>query len=165
MMGGILNAIETSSQGLSIQRARMNATARNIANAETTRTEEGGPYRRRRVRVEEKEVAGGFRNMIMRAGQRLLKTDKRHLPAQSQQVKSNIELPSVDAEEVVDPAANYKLVHDPSHPDADADGYVKMPDIEIVTEMVDMMAATRAYEANTVAISAAKKMAEDALEI
>lgn len=164
-MAGILNAIETSSEGLSIQRARMNTTARNIANAETTRTEEGGPYRRRRVRVEEKQVEGGFRNMIQRAGVRLAKTDSRHLPAQDECVKSNIELPSVESEEIIDPASDYKLVHDPSHPDADSEGYVRMPDIEIVTEMVDMMAATRAYEANTVAIAAAKKMAEDALEI
>jgi len=164
-MAGILNAIETSAQGLSIQRARMNATARNIANAETTRTEEGGPYRRRRIRVEEHEVPGGFRNMIRRAGAQLMKTDRRHMPARDERVSSNIELPSVDSEEVVDPASDYKLVYDPSHPDADVDGYVKMPDIEIVTEMVDMMAASRAYEANTVAISAAKKMADDALEI
>jgi flagellar basal-body rod protein FlgC len=66
---------------------------------------------------------------------------------------------------VTDPASSYRLVHDPSHPQADAEGYVKMPDVEIVTEMVDMMAASRAYEANTVAISTAKQMAKDALEI
>jgi flagellar basal-body rod protein FlgC len=164
-MAGILNAIETSSQGLSIQRARMNTVARNIANAETTRTEEGGPYRRRRVQVQEQAVKGGFRNMIKRAGARLAKTNDRHLPAHGERLRSNVELASVDHEETIDAASHYKLVHDPSHPDADSEGYVKMPDIEIVTEMVDMMAATRAYEANTVAISAAKKMAEDALEI
>ncbi len=164
-MAGILNAIETSAQGLSIQRARMNTTARNIANAETTRTEEGGPYRRRRVLVEEEATKGGFRNMVRQAGARLARTNKLHLPARSERVSRNIELATVTHEETVDPASSYKLVHDPSHPDADNDGYVKMPDVEIVTEMVDMMAATRAYEANTVAISAAKKMAQDALEI
>ncbi|MCK4460864.1 MAG: flagellar basal body rod protein FlgC [candidate division Zixibacteria bacterium] len=164
-MAGILNAIEVSAQGLSIQRARMNTTARNIANAETTRTEDGGPYRRRRIQVKEEAVKGGFRNMIRRAGTRLARTNSRHLPVHSERITRNIELPTVSHEETIDSASGYKLVHDPSHPDADGEGYVRMPDIEIVTEMVDMMAATRAYEANTVAISAAKKMAEDALEI
>jgi flagellar basal-body rod protein FlgC len=80
-------------------------------------------------------------------------------------VTRKVETPTVTFEETVDPRSNFKIVHDPSHPDADTEGYVEMPDVEIVTEMVDMMAATRAYEANTVAISAAKKMAENALEI
>ena len=164
-MAGILNAIEVSSQGLSIQRARMNTVARNIANAETTRTEEGGPYRRRRILVEEQENKTGFRNMIKQAGTQLLRTSKKHIPAHADLVKSNVETPTVGFEESVDPQSSFKIVHDPSHPDADAEGYVEMPDVEIVTEMVDMMAATRAYEANTVAIAAAKKMAESALEI
>lgn len=164
-MGGILNAIEVSSQGLSIQRARMNTVARNIANAETTRTEEGGPYRRRRVIVEEAKVRGGFRNLIKRAGNQLVRTNRQHIPAHSDLVTRNIDTPTVGFKESIDPKSNFKIVHDPSHPDADAEGYVEMPDIEIVTEMVDMIAATRAYEANTVAISSAKKMAENALEI
>ncbi len=164
-MAGILNAIEVSSQGLSIQRARMNTTARNIANAETTRTEEGGPYRRRRVVVEEQEVKVGFRNLIKHAGNQLSRTNRQHMPAHADLVTRNVETPTVGFEETVDPQSTFKIVHDPSHPDADAEGYVEMPDVEIVTEMVDMIAATRAYEANTVAISAAKKMAENALEI
>ncbi|MDH3892615.1 MAG: flagellar basal body rod protein FlgC [candidate division Zixibacteria bacterium] len=164
-MAGILNAIEVSSQGLSIQRARMNTVARNIANAETTRTEEGGPYRRRRVLVEEEKVRTGFRNLIKHAGTQLSRTSKKHIPAHSNLVTRNVETPTVDFDEAVDTESNFKIVHDPSHPDADAEGYVEMPDVEIVTEMVDMMAATRAYEANTVAISAAKKMAESAMDI
>lgn len=164
-MAGILNAIEVSSQGLSIQRARMNTTARNIANAETTRTKEGGPYRRRRILVEERNVKVGFRNLIKHAGSRLSRTSRRHMSAHADLVTRNVETPTVGFEESVDPQSTFKIVHDPSHPDADAEGYVQMPDVEIVTEMVDMMAATRAYEANTVAIAAAKKMAENALEI
>lgn len=164
-MAGILNAIEVSSQGLSIQRARMNTTARNIANAETTRTEEGGPYRRRRIVVEEQVNKTGFRNLIKHAGNLLSRTSRNHMPAHADLVKSNVKTSTVGFKELVDPQSTFKIVHDPSHPDADAEGYVEMPDVEIVTEMVDMMAATRAYEANTVAISAAKKMAENALDI
>ncbi len=164
-MAGILNAIETASQGLSIQRARMNTVARNIANAETTRTEEGGPYRRRRVAVNEDKVKSGFRNMIKHAGRELFRTSKKHIPARSATVTGNVDVPTVDFEETVDPQSHFRIVYDPSHPDANEEGYVEMPDVEIVTEMVDMMAASRAYEANTVAISSAKKMAENALEI
>ena len=164
-MAGILNAIEVSSQGLSIQRARMNSVARNIANTETTRTEEGGPYRRRCILVKEQKNETGFRNMIKQAGTQLLRTSKKHIPAQLDSVRRNVETPTIDFEESADPQSSFKIVHDPSHPDADAEGYVEMPDVEIVTEMVEMMAATRAYEANTVAIAAAKKMAENALDI
>jgi flagellar basal-body rod protein FlgC len=164
-MSGILNAIEVSSQGLSIQRARMNTVARNIANAETTRTDEGGPYRRRRVVVEEQENKTGFRNMIKHAGTQLSRTSKQHMSAQPNLVTSNVKTPTVGFEESIDTQSNFKIVHDPSHPDANAEGYVEMPDVEIVTEMVDMMAATRAYEANTVAIASAKKMAQNAMEI
>lgn len=164
-MSGILNAIQVSSQGLSIQRARMNTVARNIANAETTRTAEGGPYRRRRIVVEEQDNKTGFRNLIKHAGAQLSRTSRKHIPARAVSVVTNVKTPTVSFEDSIDPNSNFKIVHDPSHPDADAEGYVEMPDIEIVTEMVDMMAATRAYEANTVAIAAAKKMAENALEI
>ena len=76
-----------------------------------------------------------------------------------------VELAKVDGEERQDSKESYRLVHDPDHPDADEQGFVRMPDIEIVTEMVDMMTASRAYEANTMAIAAAKDMARRALEI
>ncbi|MCK4605867.1 MAG: flagellar basal body rod protein FlgC [candidate division Zixibacteria bacterium] len=164
-MAGILNAIEISSRGLSIQRARMNVVAENIANAETTETVEGGPYRRKRIVVSEGKTEGTFDSMIKQATGRLTRTDSRHLSTQSRPSSRKVDLPSVDWAETVDPDSGFRIVHDPSHPEADADGYVKMPDVEIVNEMVDMIAASRAYEANTSAISAAKKMAQDALDI
>lgn len=164
-MAGILNAIQLSSQGLSIQRAKMNTVAKNIANAETTRTEEGGPYRRERVTVEEDKVQGDFDSHLKRAGLRLQRTNPNHLGSRALNVKGDSEFSSAEADVIRDPESSYKLVHDPSHPDADEEGYVKYPDIEIVNEMVDMMAAARAYEANTVAISTAKKMAEESLDI
>ncbi|MEW5994268.1 MAG: flagellar basal body rod protein FlgC, partial [Candidatus Zixiibacteriota bacterium] len=137
----------------------------NIANAETTRTREGGPYRRKKVVVTEEPVRSGFSSMVKEAGLRLVRTSERHLKSRAHPTQSSVEIPAVKGEEVADHPSSYRLVYDPSHPDADAEGYVKMPDIEVVTEMVDMMAASRAYEANTVAITAAKKMAKDALDI
>lgn len=164
-MAGLLSAIKVSSQGLSVQRAKMNATAENIANAETTKTKEGGPYRRKRVVVEETREPASFGTAMKEAGQKLNRTNSKHLSGHSIKISNSINIPNVLSDEIIDPASNYRLVHDPSHPDADEQGYVKMPDVEIVNEMVDMMAASRAYEANTVAISTAKQMAQDALDI
>ena len=164
-MAGILNAIQLSSQGLSIQRAKMNTVAKNIANAETTKTDDGSPYSRERVVVNENKVKGSFNTHLKRAGLDLQRTNSGHIRSRAKTIKGNAEFSSVDMKVVEDPESGYKVVHDPSHPDADAEGYVKYPDIEIVNEMVDMMSAARAYEANAVAISAAKKMAEESLDI
>ncbi|MFZ5980707.1 MAG: flagellar basal body rod protein FlgC [Candidatus Zixiibacteriota bacterium] len=163
-MSGILNAIGISSRGLSVQRAKMNVVAENIANAETTETAEGGPYRRKRVLVKEDQDSE-FRTILRQANTRVARTHPGHRSGHSSVINEEVNLPSVKMEEVVDQNSGFKLVYDPSHPDANEDGYIRMPDIEIINEMVDMMAATRAYEANTVAISSAKKMANDALEI
>ncbi len=164
-MAGILGAMEISSRGLSVQRAKMNTVAQNIANAETTETQGGDFYRRKRVIVREDKIKGTFNSMVKEAGLRLSRTDKRHLGGKAALAGGTVELSTVSGQEVADPDSAFRLVYDPSHPKADEEGYVKMPDIEIVNEMVDMMAASRAYEANTVAISAAKKMAKDALDI
>ena len=164
-MSGLLNAIDISSKGLSVQRSKMNVVAENIANAETTKTEKGGPYRRQQVAVSENKVSTSFNSHLKKAGLKLSNTSKGHMSSRVHTIKGNAEISDVNMKIIEDGAENFKLVHDPSHPDADADGYVKYPDVEVVTEMVDMMAASRAYEANTVAISTAKKMAEQALDI
>ncbi|MCK4573322.1 MAG: flagellar basal body rod protein FlgC [candidate division Zixibacteria bacterium] len=164
-MGGLLNAIELSAKGLSVQRAKMNVTAQNIANAETTRTEEGGAYNRQRVVVAENKVTGSFSSYLRKADVQLARTNQKHLGGGMHAGGQRSELSSVDMQVIEDRESEGKMVHDPSHPDANEEGYVKYPDIEIVNEMVDMMAASRAYEANTVAISTAKKMAETALDI
>ena len=100
-----------------------------------------------------------------RANVRLYRTDDQHIKEHGIRISRGTDVPVVEGEPLQDPESRYRLIHDPSHPHADEEGYVKMPDIEIVNEMVDMMAATRAYEANTVAISSAKQMAKDALDI
>lgn len=164
-MSGLLNAIDISSRGLSIQRSKMNIVAENIANAETTETAKGGPYRRQHIAVSEDKVSTSFNSQLKQAGLKLKQTSSGHIQSRAQAMSGNAEISDVSMKVVEDGADSFKLVYDPSHPDADSDGYVKYPDIEVVTEMVDMMAASRAYEANTVAISTAKKMVEQALDI
>jgi flagellar basal-body rod protein FlgC len=164
-MAGILNAIEISSQGLSVERAKMNAVAENIANAETTETEKGGPYQRQRVVVSEEKTHGTFASHVKEAATRLTRTHGSHIKGKSLRFTEGVEMPSVSMKKVTDPESSFRLIYDPAHPQSDEEGYVKMPDVEVVTEMVDMMASARAYEANTVAISTAKQMAEDALDI
>lgn len=129
------SSIDISASGLFAQRTRLNAIANNIANATTTRTEEGGPYRRQEV---------------------VFSAHSGRLEPESGGVE-------VDA--VIQSSDPPKMVHDPSHPDADKDGRVAMPNVNIVEEMVDMVTATRAYEANVQAINAARSMAMKALEI
>lgn len=164
-MGGILNAIEVSARGLSVQRAKMNVVAQNMANAETVETAEGGPYRRKRVLVSEEKAKAPFKSYLTTAGTKLARTHRGHLPGKTRKVNEETDLSAVQHREVADPESSYRLVHDPTHPDADEEGFVRMPDVEIINEMVDMMAASRAYEANTTVIASAKKMAKDALDI
>ncbi|MEE8577081.1 MAG: flagellar basal body rod protein FlgC [candidate division Zixibacteria bacterium] len=164
-MASVLSAFEISARGLSVQRAKMDAVAQNLANAETTQTKEGGPYRRRRILVSEETFKDSFNSALKRSDTPLSRTNAGHRSGKIRRIGSTVELSGATVKEVRDPASAYKLIHDPSHPQADSEGYVKMPDIEVISEMVDMMDATRAYEANTVAISSAKKMARDALDI
>jgi flagellar basal-body rod protein FlgC len=154
-----------SASGMSAQRKRMEAIARNIANVETTRSEEGGAYRRRQVVMTETESAEGRTGRQPRHRVSLSRTSPMHLEGGSRRGPASGAVPTVEADEVVDPDAGYRIVHDPSHPDADEEGYVRMPDINSVTEMVDMMAATRAYEANLAAMRAYQTMVTKSMEI
>lgn len=164
-MTDIFSAIELSSRGLSVQRTKMNVAAQNMANAETTEAEGGGPYRRQRAVVTETREPASFDGLLKAARTRLARTHSQHRSEKPITTRLAKETSSAEVEVVQAPATAYRLVHDPTHPSADKDGYVKMPDVEIITEMVDMMAASRAYEANAAAISTAKQMAKDALDI
>ena len=133
-------AMSISASGLSAQRTRLNVIAENLANANTTRTETGGPYRRRVTRLESE--APPFAALLSgEAGQR------------------GVKVGSVAA--VPETRRQYM----PGHPDADKEGYVELPNVNPVMEMTDMLAATRAYEANVSAIQAMKAMAQKALEL
>jgi flagellar basal-body rod protein FlgC len=129
---GLYTSIEVSASGLSAERLAMDVIANNLANVNTTRTPEGGPFKRQLVVFAQKQEAA--------------QTDT--LDATPTQSRAG-----VAAVGIVNDTSPDKLVYDPSHPDADATGYVHMPNIEVVKEMVDMMAASRAYEANVTAIT------------
>ncbi|SKA86319.1 flagellar basal-body rod protein FlgC [Caloramator quimbayensis] len=132
-----------SLSGLTAERFRMDLIADNIANAETTRTESGGPYKRKVVTFEE--------NLNRELNKNTLKYDKEPL--------------GVKIGKIEEDNSPLKKVYDPNHPDADKDGYVLMPNVNILNEMVDLIAASRAFEANVTAINAQKQMAQKALEI
>lgn len=142
----IFGSMAISGSALTAERLRLDIIANNLANANTTRTALGGPFRRQMVVLSPRGEQVQFR------------------------------YPGLDAPEafsgegvrvagIVEDSSPFRRVYDPGHPDADSAGYVLMPNVNVVTEMVDLMAATRAYEANVAAISAARSMAESALEI
>lgn len=140
----LFRALRISASGLSAERLRMDTIASNIANANTTRTENGGPYRRK--------IAVFQENL-----------DKEINKTQDEVAFSGNGIKAVAV--VEDTKEPFKKVYDPSNPDAGPDGFVEMPNVDVLNEMVDLIAATRAYEANVTAMSAEKNMALKALEI
>lgn len=139
------SSMNISSSGLSAQRTRMNLISSNLANANTTRTPEGGPYKRKDAVFETAPIASKFKQV--------------YDSASSWQIKQ------VEVSQIVEDPNPPRLQYDPSHPDANPQGYVAMPNVNVVEEMADMIGATRAYEANVTAIQAAKSMAMKTLEI
>ena len=146
MFGGM----EISASALTAQRLRMNVTAENLANAQTTRGADGQPYRRKEV-VLQSVSAGWLRRPAERRDGR----------CQSRPTRAG----GVEVAAVPEDQTNGKLVYDPSHPDANDQGYVTMPNVDTVTEMVDLIDAQRAYEANVTALQASKQMFAKTLEI
>jgi len=140
-----LDARETSASGLSAQRMRMKLISSNLANVNTTRTREGGPYKRKDLVFEAQPQNDDFGRTL---AQRL--EPQRY---------------EVLVTEIRDDPRPPITKFDPSHPDADANGYVALPNINVVEEMVNMLSATRNYEANATAIKATKDMASDAMDI
>ena len=144
-MSSFFQSMSISSSALTAQRLRMNILSSNLANVNTTRTDEGGPYKRKDAVFSAVPVSNDQSNLI---------DEDLGTPLRKVQV---VEIHS----DQKDP----RRVFDPSNPDADKDGYVLMPNIEVMTEMVNMILATRTYEANATALNAAKSMAQKALEI
>lgn len=139
---GVFSAMEVAASGLSAERTRMNTIASNLANARTTRTAEGGPYKRldpvfEAVPLEHLGVVNPLGNAVSAVRVNQVQQDKR------------------------DPM----LVYEPGHPDADKDGYVRYPNVNVVEEMVNMITASRAYEAGVTSIESVKAMARSALAI
>lgn len=137
-----------SGAGMNAQKSRMNVVAGNMANAETTRTPEGGPYRRRNVIFQAVPPGGEF-SSLMRVS--LTGRPEEVLAVEVAGVKESQRAP--------------KKIYDPQHPDADPEGYVSYPDINIMEELVDLLSAVRSYEANLAAYNATKSLVRRLLEI
>ena len=161
----IFDTLDISSSGLSAQRRKMTAIASNIANVDTTRTDEGGPYKRRRVVMLEAPKLSKFSTMLETSKSRLRQTNDRHLLEGDPRPGEFFTGSGVLSQEVREEAIKPRMVFDPNHPDAREDGYVMYPDINAITEMVDMIAASRAYEANITVMNAAKDMVNRSLDI
>ena len=143
---GLFDAINAAGSGLTAERLRMDVTAENLANAQTTRGADGQPYRRKEVVLQQRD--GGFGQALNTAMARGSSTGG-----------------GVQVAGIVEDQSDLKLVYDPAHPDANAEGYVQMPNVNPVTEMVDLISASRGYEANVTAIQAAKTMFSKTLDI
>jgi flagellar basal-body rod protein FlgC len=146
-MMSFFNAFSISSSALTAQRLRMDIISQNIANVNTTRTEDGTPYRRKTLVFQEREGIP-FSQYLSSASK------ERYISGGGVRVSAIVEDPSP-----------FREVYDPGHPDADENGIVQMPNVDVITEMVNMISATRAYEANVTAMNASKSMASKALEI
>jgi flagellar basal-body rod protein FlgC len=151
----VLRSFRISGSGMTAQRLRMDVIANNVANAQTTRTPAGGPYRRQAVVFVPASVPPA-----PETGETRLVSLTRHLYRQGDPESSGVEVAYITADRRAP-----RRVYEPNHPDADADGFVNYPNVDIVTEITDMLAATRAYEANVTAFNAAKAMALRALEL
>ncbi len=144
-MSGILSALKITASALTAQRMRMDIISNNVANVETTRTEEGGPYQRQQV--------------VFAVGQ-LDPEAVTPFTAATSRATQGVRV----AEILADDSPGHRA-YDPTHPDADEDGYVEYPNVNLATEMTDMLSATRSYEANVTVFGALKNMVAKAIEI
>lgn len=158
-----LNSFDISGYGLSAQRVRVNTISSNIANAQTTRTEEGGPYHRREVLFKAIDFNAHFNRALAEANDALGYSDP--LREGDAGVQPDPAIMSVIVDKIVRDDSGPKMKYDPSHPDADANGYVAYPNINPVIEMADLVEATRSYQANVAAFESAKTMATRAISI
>ncbi|ABK82489.1 flagellar basal body rod protein FlgC [Campylobacter fetus] len=158
-----LSDFDISGYGLSAQRFRMNVISSNIANANTTRTAEGGPYRRREVIFKAIEFDKELNKSINSKNDFLKNENPLNDPDAPEFPKPA--LMSVVVDKIVRDDKDFKLKYDPTHPDADAKGYIMLPNINPVIEMADLIEATRAYQANVSAFQSAKSIATSAIEL
>ena len=164
----LFKAMGISASGLNAQRTMINAVSMNLANVHTTRTAEGGPYRRRQAMFSpvpwNQPFSDILSNRIEIVGH-LLRTHQNHFP------QFNISPWGMEGgkggihAEIIEDPSGFRMIHDPSHPDADEFGDVQLPNVNLIEEMVNLLGAVRSYEANVTAFNAAKSMALKALEI
>ena len=144
---GYFSSLDVSASGMSAQRMRMDLISQNIANANTTRTQDGTPYRRQTLLLGA-DITAPFSKYLSGTAKDMLNGDGK-----------------VKIQGVVEDQTDFRRVYEPDNPEADEEGYVSYPNVDIVTEMVDMISASRSYEANVTASTASKNMALQALNI
>ncbi len=159
-----LSGMNISASGLAAQREAMNAAAENLANAQTTRTASGDPYRRKMVPLAADPRSFDVENRSAAARLPLDRTNPDHIQPSPRPTSSRATLAGVRAS-VAEDMSEFPMVYDPGHPDADEDGMVRMPNVDVAHEMVTLMVASRAYEANIAALQAARKVAEAGLNM
>ena len=142
----MFGAIDAAASGLTAERLRMDVISNNLANVNTTRTPEGGAYKRKMVVFEPRAQEG--------------MAFAKALSNEIEQTGDGVRVVEITADNT-----QGSMVYDPNHPDANQEGYVEMPNVNVVNEMVDMITASRAYEANVTAVNTAKSMAMKALDI
>lgn len=152
----IFRIFSVAGAGMSAQRTRMSVVAGNLANAETTRTPEGGPYRRRNVFFRAVPLPNDFPSLLRAQTAR---------PLQLRQRDPQVDVNSVEVIKVQASTRAPRKTYDPQHPDADAEGYVSYPDINTMEEMTDLLSATRSYEANLTTFNTTKALVRKLLEM
>ncbi len=164
---GIFSGLDISASGMRAQRIRQNAISSNLANAETTRTDQGGPYRRQFVVFTADRDQQDVRILNKEKSLEGTQSEDNHLSIPPSDFPRDERFfgNGVNVAEIREDSRPPRMVYDPSHPDADAKGYVAMPNINVVEEMTDMIAATRAYEANVTAFNATKSMYMQAIQL
>ena len=148
-----LSSMNIVASGMTAQQLRLDVVAENVTNSTTTRTEAGGPYRRKMVVFQSVAGRDDFRAAMARAAEGL--TPNAGAPTAG----------GVRVTQIVEDPSPMKLVYDPTHPDANEDGYVEMPNVDMVKEMTDAMADTQAYSANVTAFNTLKSVVAKGLEI
>ena len=148
-----LSSMNIVGSGMTAQQLRLDVISENITNSNTTRTAGGGAYRRKMVVFEAETGRDEFRKVMAKAANGLV-------PNQGYGNAGGVKVT-----QIVEDPSDFKMVYDPTHPDADADGYVAMPNVDMVKEMTDAMAATQAYSANVTAFNALKTVVSKGLEI
>ncbi len=149
---GFFDGYNVAVSGMSAQRTRINVVSANIANAKTTHTQEGGPYKRQNVVFEE---------LLLKNGQKIPLNEVEHIDSKN----GDTSLKGVGVKSIVQSDAKPVLRYEPSHPDANEDGYVAYPNINPVIEMVDLIEAMRSYEANLATFNTHKSIDSKTLDI
>ena len=163
----IFSGLTISASGMRAQRIRQNTISSNLANIETTRTEQGGPYKRQFAVFTANPQYNGIQLNQKPQSLKGIETNCNHFSIPSKTYVNDMQLynAGVSVSEIREDSRPPQLKYEPSHPDADSDGYVALPNVNIMQEMTDMISATRAYEANVTAFNAIKSMISQALQM